>query len=98
MAEILVVQADLGGSIVPDGVRAGLFLGGPADEAVLDLPAWGGFTASVVRLLIDDQSAKYFAVSIGYRPGRPRLYCWDDPNDDGIAHELQRRIGQAARS
>jgi hypothetical protein len=98
VAEIVVVHAELGGSIVPDGVRAGRFLGGPADEAVLDLPSWGGFTAGVVRLQVGDQLARYFAVSVGYRPERPQLYCWDDPSDDGVSHELQHRIGEASRS
>jgi hypothetical protein len=72
-------------------------IGGPADEVVLELPAWGSFTSSMVRLLLDGQPARYFRVSIVPKTGRPRLYCWDDPDDDSVAPGLQQRIAAASR-
>ena len=73
------------------------FSGGPADEAVLDLPAKGSYTSSGVRLLVDGVPAKYFVFSGSREPGQPRIYCWDDPDDASLPHHLQMRIAEALR-
>jgi hypothetical protein len=103
VAEIVIVSAELGGTLVEDGTDPGVMVGGPADDAVLDLPARGRFTPAVVRLTVDGGPVvKYFRSSHFVRPGAPELYCWDWEVPAGVAERsvawpIGARIAQLAR-